>query len=201
MESLKKFDEICQKDLRQELFGTIDLTHPDTIIRRTLADLYAAAEGAKLHAGVPEEIRSHFETARNLVVYSWFYYPFNVTAQLCAYTTVEYALRLKTNDRKTSLKKLLKNAVDQGWISDENFSLIKARRETIKKYNEERPPLFQIPQSNEIRAYADNLAEALPNLRNTLAHGSSMMHEQGAFNVRLCAEIINQFFHKPTGGE
>jgi len=44
------------------------------------------------------------------------------------------------------------------------------------------------------RSYCDALVKALPFLRNELAHGTTMLHEQGALQVRICAELINQLF-------
>src|SRR6266849_1187329 len=118
MESLKTLVEICQKDPRQDFFTALDANHPGFFRKRTLEDFHRAAESIRLHEGVPEEIRNHFQTARNLIIYSWFYYPFNVTAQLCAYTSAEFALRARSKDRKTPFAVLLKKAVDDAWISD-----------------------------------------------------------------------------------
>jgi len=194
METLKQFDEICQKDARQDLFSIIN--HRDgTTRKRTLEDFHRRAEKMRLHNGVPQHIRSHFETARNLVVYSWFYYPFNVTAELCAYTSVEYALRVKNGTQaKPSFRKLLEKAVEQKWISDEGFSHIKQKHENLRAYNEELPAEARIPQSKLAQEYCKNLVKVIPSLRNTLAHGSSMLHEQGAFTVKICADLINQLF-------
>src|SRR6266446_1007194 len=111
MESLKKLDEICQPDVRQNAFSVLDSKYPGIFRKRTVEDFHRAAESIELHDGVPEEIRNHFQTARNLIIYSWFYYPFNITAELCAYTSVEYALRLRIGDRKTPFAKLLETAV------------------------------------------------------------------------------------------
>ena len=44
------------------------------------------------------------------------------------------------------------------------------------------------------REHCDALVKALPFLRNELAHGTTMLHEQGALQVRICAELINQLF-------
>ena len=198
MESLKKLEEICQPDSRTHAFTLLDPNHPGFLRKRTIEDFHRAAESISLHEGVPERIRSHFETARNLIIYSWFYYPFNVTAQLCAYTSVEYALRLKANDRRMPFKRLLQRAVDQGWITDKGFSRPQRRRDAIQRHNEGLPPEFQVPEPPMIREYCDAIAESLPFLRNQLAHGSSLLHEQGALQVRICAELINQLFPPVT---
>src|SRR5438046_3200701 len=99
MENLKPFEEICQKDVRQDSFAVMDANHAGIFRKRTLEDFYRTAEHISLHDGVPEKVRSHFATARNLIVYSFFYYPFNVTAQFLAFVSVEYALRIKTRNQ------------------------------------------------------------------------------------------------------
>src|SRR5438046_2846328 len=103
MESLKKFEEVCQPDIRQGYFATCDPSNPSGFRPLTLKDFYDDAETIQLHEGVPEQVRDNFQTARNLIIYSWFYYPLNVTAQLCAYTSAEFALRIKAGDAEGRL--------------------------------------------------------------------------------------------------
>jgi hypothetical protein len=197
MESLKTFGEICQRDPRQDFFCIINRID-GTTRKRTLEEFHKRVEKIRLHDGVPEKIRSHFETARNLVIYSWFYYPFNVTAELCAYTSVEYALRIKAGklSGRPSFRRLLRKAVEENWIRDEGFSHVKRKHDDLRAYNEDLPPDFQIRESELAQEYCKNLTESLPFLRNDLAHGSSTLHEQGAFTVQICADLINQLFPK-----
>jgi hypothetical protein len=198
MESLKKLEEICQKDPRQELF--CNLKADGSVRKLTLEDFHKRADKIRLHDGVPEKIRSHFETARNLIIYSWFYYPFNITAELCAYTSVEYALKTKNGYKsgRSSFSALLKKAVDEKWITDNGFSHIQRRRENIRAYNESLPFEFQTPQTAMLDDYCKTLVKSLPFLRNELAHGCSMLHEHGAMTVQICADLINQLFQRPT---
>ncbi len=200
MESLKKFEEICQKDLRQDAFSIMDANHRGIFRKRTLEDFHRTAASISLHDGVPEEIRSHFATARNLIIYSWFYYPFNVSAQLSAYISVEFALKHRSGKlgTTTSFSQLLKHAVKKGWISDKGFSQPKGRLERIRRMNKAYPPEFRTPEPALIREYCDALVKALPSFRNDLAHGSSFLWEAGATHVRTCAELINQLFPDPA---
>ncbi len=200
MESLKKFEEICQKDPRQDAFSVLDPRHRGIFRKRTVEDFHQTAESISLHDGVPEEIRSHFATARNLIVYSWFYYPFNVAAQLSAYVSVEFALKHRSGKlgRKSSFSQLLKNAVKKGWISDKGFSHPKARLERIRRMNATCPPELRASEPALVREYCDALAKSMPFFRNDLAHGSSFLWEAGASQVRACAELINQLFPHPT---
>lgn len=123
METLKNVNEICQKDPRNDSFTVLDPSHPCLIRRPTMEAFQHGAESIRLQDGMLERVRSHFETAYNLIIYSKFYYPFNVAAQLYAHTSVEFALRTKTRDHKPPFNFLLKSAVDQGWIGDQCFSI------------------------------------------------------------------------------
>lgn len=200
MESLKPLSEVTTPDVRQKCFVALDFT-AGNFRPFTLEDFHRHAASIEIHTGVPEKIRSHFETARNLIIDSWFYYPFNVTAELAAYTTVEFALRTKLNDPKTPFKLLLKNAIEAGLITDAGFSIPKSRAECIREDNEGMPPDFQTPEPKLWREYSDALTRSIPYLRNQLAHGTTMLHGNGAGTVRICAELINQLFPFPSKDE
>jgi hypothetical protein len=167
--------------------------------RLRLEDFYSVAETIQLHEGVPETVRNQFQVARNLIVYSWYYYPFNVTAELCAYIAVEHALRIKAGktDGSSTFRRLLKGAVERGWIRDEGFSHLKRLRERIRLYNEGLPPEFQLQTTPQAEEYCKAMTQAMPNLRNALAHGETYLHHSGAMTVRICAELANQLFEKP----
>ncbi len=189
MEKLKKLEEMLEPDERQKHFAVINREDGES---RPLAldDIYHSAASIKLHDGVPEEIRSHFATAQNLLVYSWFFYPFNVTAEFLAFVTLERALRNRFKSKKeTPLKELVKRAVTEGLVRDEGFSHIQDRVELDSPFDE---GFETFPQ--QVKKYVDILTESIPSLRNELAHGSPMLHPGGGFSVRLCAEFINQLF-------
>jgi len=148
----------------------------------TLDDIYSEVSRIQLHDGVPEDIRNHFAQAQNLAVFSWYYYPFNVTAQFMGFVSVEFALKQKTG-KTAPLKNLIREAVEQGLITDKGF--------TIAQYREGNPE----------RSYVETLIEAMPNLRNRLAHGSVMLHNQSLSSLLICAEFINQLFERPNNDQ
>jgi hypothetical protein len=194
MESLKKLSEVSEADPRQALFSRIDPSAPDFFRARTLGDVHALAEAITLNSAVPPNIRDHFETARNLIVYSWFYYPFNVTAQLAAYVSVEYALRERMTDRTTNFGPLLTRAVQLGIINDQGFSIPSAQLKRIREWNAELPPEMHLAEPSSLSEYSKAIAADLPRARNSLAHGTTTLHHMGASTVALAAEIINQLF-------
>jgi hypothetical protein len=196
MEELKRFEEVYEPDVRQRLYVIFD-SNLKQFRPLTLKDIHNIANSIELHNGVPEEIRSHFEMARNLFIYSWFYYPFNVAAQLQAFTTAEYALRQRANisiasRNKPGFKGLLKMAVNQAWISDKGFSHAESAR--LKATSN---ILSASPEQRKVETYCKALMETLPRFRDELAHGSTMLHNQGAIYLLTCAELINQLFQVP----
>jgi hypothetical protein len=177
MESLKPLQEITEPDVRNTYFV---VTEASAKARKlTLADIHEVAHEIVLRETVPEDIRSHFAQAQNLAVYSWFYYPFNVTAQFMAFVSVEYALKQRLKSKGT-FKHLIRKAVDEGLIRDEGFAIARHRKNSETKY-------------------VETLVEVMPALRNDLAHGSSMLHNNSLSSLRICADFINQLFAERDG--
>lgn len=109
MEQLKSLNEVCQPDVRNR--GRVDLDNTTgAISETTIQSLYLLIEPITLVSSVPEDVRSHFETAKNLALYSWFVYPFNVVAAMHAFASLEMALRTKSSDSKTPFKSLIDRA-------------------------------------------------------------------------------------------
>lgn len=194
MEQLKPFSELTEPDERQKSFACFDSSVGNFRPLRA-EDTYARIEDIHLHGGVPEAVRSHFATAQNLIAYSWFYYPFNVTAELLAYVSVEFALKLRyPGNEKGSFRNLLRRAVDDGVIKSSAFSVVQAK----KSERQERSVFIQ--DEAPVADYAATLVEEMPYLRNSLAHGSSTLHMHGASTLHTCAELINQLFPEEASG-
>ena len=112
MERLKPLDEVCQPDVRYRNRVDLDKT-TGAVSETTIHSIYAVIEPITLDESVPEDVRSHFETARNLVLYSWFVYSFNVVATMHAFASLEMALRTKSGDKKKSFKGLLEKSFNK----------------------------------------------------------------------------------------
>ena len=109
MERLKPLGEVCQPDVRYRNQVDLDLT-TGAVSETTIQSLHVLIEPIQLNEKVPEEVRNHFEIARNLALYSWFVYPFNVVAAMQAYSTLEMALKQKVGKERIGLKKSLAQA-------------------------------------------------------------------------------------------
>lgn len=106
MERLKKLEEVCQPDERNR--NRVDIDHATgAVTPTTIESIYTVIEPIRLNDSVPEEVRSHFEVARNLALYSWFVYPFHEVAAMQALASLEMAAREKTGEDGTAFKNLL----------------------------------------------------------------------------------------------
>jgi hypothetical protein len=185
MEKLKELEQICLPDTRSALFVIINR---ETGQRRDyrIEDLHEQVRSIELHDVVPEDIRSQFNVARNLSLYTWFCYSFHNVSSLKAYSTVEMALRMrlgKPDKAKASLWRMMEEAVNKGFINDGRFG----------------QPAEQSadPQS---MSFVEGLPKAIAYLRNLDAHGSTALGPWSLTTLSLCADIINQLFGQNESG-
>lgn len=105
VEQLKRLEDIYQPDVRYANRVDLDLT-TGIATPMTAGSIYSLVEPIRLNATVPEDVRSHFEVARNLTVYSWFVYSFHEGAVMQAMTSLEMAARAKSGETETPFKNL-----------------------------------------------------------------------------------------------
>jgi hypothetical protein len=167
----------------------------------TIEDHWRDIEATGLHEGVPRVIRVHLDTARNLLLYSWFDFRFHQVAEMRALGSVEYALRHRAGvpvGARSSLRQLLARAVEEGWIRDEGFrhyrKLVEQRADLTQEATVPEPGS---PTDSTVQRYAVALRGTLPSFRNKLAHGSPMMSPSGKHTLALCCDLINQLFPQP----
>jgi hypothetical protein len=103
MERLKRLEEVCQPDERYRNRVNID-TATGAVTEMGIDSIYSLVEEVRLSDKVPALVRSHFETAKNLILYSWFVYSFNAVAAMQAFASLEMAVKAKTGDNKTAFK-------------------------------------------------------------------------------------------------
>src|ERR1700752_5047991 len=89
MEEFKELQELTKIDEAHVLIGQLTGSVPD------LSRLHTSVSSVTMHSGVPEEIRSQFNVARNMALYQYFFYALAPEVQLKTYAIIEYALRLK----------------------------------------------------------------------------------------------------------
>jgi HEPN domain-containing protein len=173
----------------------------------TIEDQYHLLDGIELHAGVPEDIRSFVNTAKNLFVFAYFHHGFYSIVAFQAASAVELALRtLFPNDKRAFKTLLKKEVVDKGLIREEGFPWLPAARAeqeaVVSALSEATGQQFY----RETRPYAEVLLETLPRIRNHFAHPSyhTIVNAAMALDLlRPSVDLINQLWpfvtHAPTG--
>jgi hypothetical protein len=188
-----------------------------------LEDHHAAVCDLVLHAGVPEEVTIHFETAKNLYLYAWYVYRFFAVAEHQSLACLEMALRLRLGEEvrakragkrgPVGLTALLKYSTEVGLVRNEGFKRWHDQvwRRARNRYVEGKSAEIaakgltsivlddaEVEIGNEDRTfdYVKTVTEVLPKIRNMYAHGSPSIHNQVRGTLELCMEIINQVFAK-----
>jgi len=198
MDTLKELSEVLKPDPRSEMYSIFD-QESGALRTKAIEDHYAIVSKFILHDGVPEKIREHFETTKNLLLYSWFVYRFIPVAEFHAATTLEFALKERTGGKIRGLYKLIDHAVSKGWVKNEGFSNWQ-HRERVREEQESMYRQLSKLTENEIEFhdepydYVEKLKETIPYLRNAYAHGSSMLYPGGYGKLEICFEFINQLY-------
>jgi len=119
MEELKKLEKITSPDNRTTFFVIVNRETGQKREYR-IEDLYEELNLIELNEAVPEDVRSQFNVARNVCLYSWFCYSFHNVSCLMAYSTIEMALRIRLGkpEHKSSLRTLLNEALAKGLLKD-----------------------------------------------------------------------------------
>src|SRR5690242_14272263 len=116
-EEIKTVGTLGEVDIRRKMIVLIDKDGNSRSI--TFQDHEARVADIRIPAGVPEGVRDHLVTAKNLLLYSWFYYPFSMTASLQAATGLEKALKIALKaKRRDTLTYLLKRAIRERRLTD-----------------------------------------------------------------------------------
>ena len=201
MEHFRELREISEADERHAPWVIRDRTSDDHYRQKTLDDHYYAIAAIELVENAPELVQNVFTTARHLLLYSWYVYPFIVVAELQAYASLEFALKWRIvgeapNVDRWGLRKCMEHAIEQGWLRDEGVREAAETRaahvdflESFGLADKERKLDESDPQ-----AYGKLLADSFTHLRNELAHGSPMLWPGGYVTLNLVARLINQLY-------
>lgn len=183
---------------------------------QTLEQRIAYIEQFALSLDVPGEVRIHFETGRNLFVYAWHVYRFNMVAEQHILASLEMAARLRlavfTGDEPPrGLAKLLRAASVNGLIANERLSnrderalemaRDRHRHAEMRRMNEEGLNNCVVnythvqPTEEELQFdWIGRFITALPQLRNMHAHGTDNLRPNVGRTFDIVCELINQLF-------
>ncbi|MBW7992378.1 MAG: hypothetical protein FVQ84_20510 [Planctomycetes bacterium] len=200
-DSFQKLCEIAKPDPRSEHWAIID---PDMGKLRMIKieDIYSQLEKLELHTGVPKQVRTHFDTTRNLFLYSWFVYRFMPVAEWHASASLELALKIKSNEKKKGLRKLIELAIENGWIKNEGVSVWKSAKQSYEQrkvmmeefFNQIKSETTQVYNSEFDYDYIEVLKDTIPPIRNVYAHGKNFLHGGAYLQLQIVSDFINQLF-------
>lgn len=190
----------------------------------TLRIRHDAIAGLQLREWVPSDVRIHFETAKNLLLYAWCVYRFHMVAEQYALSTLEFALRERLESlhlvpeekkRPRGLRDWMQLAAAHSLIDNDRFEpgqdFARARAEhrfamhVHKRMVQEGLTDFEYdPSEIEVQPedqldWITHVAEHLPKLRNIHAHGSSMLYPTVFRTFRIIANLVNQAFEPREG--
>lgn len=201
--SLKPLDEIVLPDPR---FESIGLGIGGNFRPFDLLDLHSRLNESTLLSSVPEKIRCQYETARNMVLYSWFVFEFHTLGELQAFAALELALRTKFPNAKKNIKRkgvekttpltlrpLLAVAIEAGSIHAEKTSAWKNYK--FKSESHQNNPSITSGSILSPANWLNNYADYIANYRNSLAHGEFRLDFMDSIRqLDFCADLINQLF-------
>jgi hypothetical protein len=183
MEEVIRPDALFEQEMRATMSGW------------SPAERHTLAQSVPINVTIPEDVQRLLVTAKNLLIYACFYYPFNITAMHTALSALELAIRKKAQSegvtsKLSGLHGALEMALKHQWISDDGMSNIPVRRALVVRANGEREYVEDLTAG----PYVDVLKAVLPKIRNLLAHGSGYLDSDGASKVLVVNELINQMF-------
>lgn len=204
-------------DIADQLRNTMNVRIADPRMRQqSLEERIHYIAQFMLSDQVPEEIRIHFETGRNLFVYAWHVYRFHMVAEQHVLATLEMAVRsrLEAQPQFTAprgLSALLRAARAAGLIANHRFvaryqwaferarwryDLAEMERMVREEIDECIIDHTNVTPTDEDLSYdwLEQFIGALPKLRNMHAHGSSALHPAIGRSFEIVVELINQLF-------
>lgn len=226
-EYLRTVELVCEPDRRSTQLATINI-ETGLIKSKTLADQHQAISKFCLNQDVPEVIRVHFETAKNLYLYAWFVFRFYPVAEQQALASLEFALRIYLKEfveryvasnrfgHEPGLGTLLKEAIKQQVIRNEaftcrdrwalNMAQDRFRFEQIKNMMDANIDFMEMMDESTVQAseadinhdWLSAFVEYIPAVRNDYAHGSQTLKHTVLHTFEVTTEIINQLYPDKT---
>lgn len=122
-----------------------------------LLALHSTLDKISLIEKVPKEVAIQFETAKNVLLYSYFSYRMTTVAHLFMYSVLEKAIREKhkttyPNENKSfkGLKDSIVYALNKDWIQKKDFYFFNISNDEISKIDSENDLNFFVQYRNEL---------------------------------------------------
>ena len=169
-------------------------------LKKGIETFHSQLSELNLNSSIPPEVRVGFETARNLLLYSFYVYRFSTVARFQAYSVLENAIKIRAaNDPSVKLKGLkqcIEYALKQRWFKDEGvrqyLRLAEIRDDTpvfFENSNEPPPNVVKSPDG-----WIQRIKKSFPVIRNGIAHGTPLLLGGDFTVLEMCCDLINQLF-------
>jgi hypothetical protein len=193
LDSLKPLEDVLIADARWGYFG------------RSLEGHHGLVASIMLNDRVPEDVRQQYENARNAWLCSFFAYRLLSVAFLTLLVACESAIRAcaaAEGYQKHALERLvtlLKHVLSERWVLDDGFSAASDREQ---QRDDQRRLLMLIGEADigswfgpaDDQEHSRALVDALRHLRNSLAHGETLLKHNLSHEFQAVADFINQLF-------
>lgn len=184
-----------------------------------LRSRHSSIASIQLSDSVPEQIRIHFETAKNVYLYAWCVYRFHMVAEHYVFSTLELALRERLHElslvptgkgNPRGLADLIRLAASHSLITNERFE----PGEAMARWRAEHRLSEKVRQKMEAEGlteieynladaevlpedhlnWVEHYAEHMPKIRNLHAHGTDMLYPTVLHSFVVVANFINQCY-------
>jgi len=195
MDALKSIAAMFEPDPRQ-LNWWIRNEDDGTVRPMMLDDHHVNISQVTLSDSVPEDVRQHMETAKNLALFSWYVYRFIPVAELQAYNAFEWALRIRyaiADDEKPSFSKLLRRAIDERLLTRADL----ATGLSVSPFEIVTGNAFldaNLSTGLEDEQFMEAFHRGIIGLRNLLAHGSFNLLPDGTMTLKVVALAMKAMF-------
>lgn len=222
MEEFKSLEEVTTVDVRNTFFVLRNRVTGE-VRPQGLKDHHELVSRFTLNQAVPEKVQSRFNTAKNILLYTWFVYDFYPVAELQALSALELALRerigeeglekLKKQKKPLGMRTFIEHAVEKKWIKNEDFGayyrapMERAKKnyliQKIEEMNAKGLDTIEIDY-DEIQTPVENttdylgvLMHTVHKIRNIHAHGETMLYPASVWmTFEICLDFINALFER-----
>lgn len=168
----------------------------------TVEGMLSHLEGTELHGGVDKDVAIHFETTRNLYLYSFYNYRFGMVAEMHAYASIELALKEQLPSHRIKVKR------DDGRDKNLDTLLTQAFKEGVLQ-----PNLFHdysrltqnmTEEAPKDKKYIENFKKRLTDSRNRQMHGSTSLLPPWVYGlhvIKTASDLINQLYTRGLPNE
>ena len=193
-QGLKALDEITKPEGRS--LGLHFLPEDGAPEPLTLELYHRLVSALALHSPADLVVHPTFDVARNLLLYSWYESSFLHPAELQSFGALELGLRLRLGGwsqirKGPGLRKLLEQALRAGLLCDAALRPYPRLTGFGQAWSRDDVAVPDPDDAPIVRDYVEVLSEAIPAVRNRLAHGHAGWVGTAFATLSTCRDLLN----------